>query len=302
MQSTTIVHGVPFSQKPRNGQQRVFDKAIEADLRELNIKLPTGYGKTFTAAGVYAIRQKHFGLNRLLFITPTIAQHEAFYRDGHCDLALAGVVGPDLIIDLGFIDKVDALKRHRANSAQVFAVTVQGLCSGAGASVNDLLQSGRWMVVVDEYHHYGIDKAWGLGVRELNHEFLLAMSATPHRPDEDSAFGVPAIEVLYREAMSEGAVKKLCGHAYVYKIDAIDANGEIKSMTTNDLANAIGSTNPTPEQVEKFRIERKMRWSPKYVSPLVSHPIERMLERVRTTTASNYRGNVLSHAGVCPTN
>ena len=100
MQSAAFVHGVPFRQEPRNGQQRVFDEVVKADTRKLNVELPTGYGKTFTAMGVYAIRQKHFGINRLLFITPTTAQHEAFCRDGHHDLRDAGVFGPDTIVDI----------------------------------------------------------------------------------------------------------------------------------------------------------------------------------------------------------
>ena len=281
MQPSTIVHGVPFRQEPRDGQKRIFDKAIEAGRRDLNVKLPTGYGKTLAAVGVYAIRQKHFGLNRLLFITPTIAQHEAFCCDGHHDLACAGVTGPHAIIDIGFYGAVGALKKHRTNVAQVFATTIQGLCGNNGNIVKALLETGRWMIVVDEYHHYGIDKAWGQQAKALNYEFLLAMSATPYRPDEDSAFGKPDVEVAYRDGVEQKAVKRLVGHSYIYKIDAIDADGEIKSMTSSELADAAGGCDP--EKIEKFRIERKMRWSPKYVSPLVSIPIERMLS-VRINT------------------
>ena len=277
MQSTINLHGVPFGQNPRDGQRRVFDKVAEPGLKELNIKLPTGYGKTFTAAGAYAIRQKHFGLNRLLYITPTIAQHEAFCADGHHDLELAGVTGPSVVTDIGFYG-IGALKRHRKNSHQIFATTIQGACASAG-DLSNLLETGRWMVVVDEYHHYGVEKTWGRRVRALSNEFLLAMSATPYRPNEDSAFGIPSIEINYRDAVVEGAVKELSGHSYIYKIDAILANGEIESMTTTELAEMAGSVKP--EDIEKFRIERKMRWSPKYVSPLVSIPVERMLsERI----------------------
>lgn len=279
MQPPINLHGVPFGQNPRNGQRRVFDKAIDSALKELNIKLPTGYGKTFTAAGVYAIRQKHFGINRLLYITPTLAQHEAFCKDGHHDLELAGVVGPTVVCDVGYFG-IQALINHRANTHQVFAMTIQGLCASPG-DVAKLLETGRWMIVVDEYHHYGVDKTWGQRVRRLNNEFILAMSATPHRPNEDSAFDLPSIEVRYRTAVEEGAVKKLKGHSYIYKIDAIHANGDIESMTTTELAGLAGSSDP--DKIEKCRIERKMRWSPKYVSPLVSIPIERMLsERIHS--------------------
>ena len=62
-------------------------------------------------------------------------------------------------------------------------------------------------------------------------------------------------------------------------------NDEIKTFTTDDLASAVTAEegNASPEAVERFVIRRKMRWSPKYVSPLVSHPIERMMrEQIRS--------------------
>lgn len=281
MQPATLVHGVPFKKNPRNGQMRVFNEAVKADLQELTIKFSTGYGKTFTAVGVYSIRQKHHGINRLLYITPTSAQHEAFCRDGHCDLQDAGVTGPLRISDIGFYS-TNAIRHHRNNEMQVFAITIQALCASGGFDiVAELLQTGRWMIVVDEYHHYGIDKAWGQRVRALNHAFLLAMSATPYRPNEDGAFGKPLIEVPYREAVAEKAVKPLSGHSYVYRLDSIIANEDVISMTTSELAAAAGGDDP--DKIEKFMIRQKMRWSPKYVSPLVQTPIERMLgDRIRT--------------------
>jgi len=63
------------------------------------------------------------------------------------------------------------------------------------------------MVVVDEYHHYGIEKPFGQAVNSLPYEFCLCMSATPYRPESDSAFGAPHIEVTYREAQKDEAVK-----------------------------------------------------------------------------------------------
>ena len=274
MQSPIDLHGVSFRQKPRDGQRWVFDEVVNPSLKELNVKLPTGYGKTFTAAGVYAIRQKHFGLNRLLYITPTTAQHEAFCLDGHHDLSRAGVIGPHQIVDVSYLGITQALRKHRGNANQVFGITIQGICA-SGGDIAMLLETGRWMIVVDEYHHYGVDKTWGQRIRALNAEFILAMSATPYRPNEDSAFGEPIIDISYRKAVEECAIKKLIGHAYIYKIDAINADGEIESITTSELAALAGSSDP--EKIEKYKIERKMRWSPKYVSPLVSIPIERML-------------------------
>lgn len=280
MESTTIVYGVPFGKKPRSGQARVFD-ALNTHTAILNIKLPTGYGKTFTAAGVYSILKSRGKATRLLVIFPNDGQLEQFVKDGHGDLADTGVDGPYQIIDIRYFG-AEALKKHRSNSAQVFAITIQALIQSRGMNnVGDLLLSGLWMIVVDEYHHYGLQKEWGKAVLALPRAFLLAMSATPSRPHDDSAFGAPHISVSYRDAVEELAIKPLRGHSYTYKIDAILEDGDVVSFTTSELADAAGGDDP--EKIEKLRIKSKMRWSPKYVSPLVSVPIERMLrERIDT--------------------
>ena len=107
------------------------------------------------------------------------------------------------------------------------------------------------------------------------------MSVTPERKEQDSAFGEPMIRLTYAQALDESAVKRLSLHAYDYRIDAITVNGEVISYTTKDLFAAVGSDDP--EEIDKFILSRKMRWSSKYVSPLVSIPVERLLtNRVKT--------------------
>jgi hypothetical protein len=100
---------------------------------------------------------RHQGrVNRLLYITPTTAQHEQFLSGGHEDLRDAGVPAPHKIVDVSFFKTV-AIKQHRTNEAQVFAINVQALITKDGMDrVNSLMQQGQWMVVVDEYHHYGL--------------------------------------------------------------------------------------------------------------------------------------------------
>jgi len=153
------------------------------------------------------------------------------------------------------------------------------------------------MIVVDEYHHYGIDKAWTRSVEGLPRAFLLAMSATPNRPGDDSAFGEPDFSVTYHEAVQERAVKPLRGHSYNYRIDAIGEDGEVLSYTTAELSAEAGGDDP--DKIEKLRIDRKLRWSPKYISPLVSVPLERLIIQ-RLSTGRQLRAIVgamcVSHA------
>jgi len=133
------------------------------------------------------------------------------------------------------------------------------------------------MVVVDEYHHYGVDKTWGRAVLGLSCQFTLAMSATPERKNQDSAFGAPTVKVSYLSALQEEAVKQLVLHSYEYRVDAISINGEPISFTTTDVVDAAGSSDPGA--IDDYIIKNKLRWSPKYISPLVSIPVERLLAR-----------------------
>lgn len=246
--------------------------------------MPTGYGKTYGLALAYGLRQRQGRANRLLVIVPSDAQRNQFVEDGPAELADAGVAGPLAVIDVSYFG-VEALKRHRRNTAQVFVITIQALRESRGADhARDLMESGKWMVAVDEYHHYGVDRSWGRIALALPAEFLLALSATPGRPQNDSAFGLPDVSVSYREARDEGAVKSLRAHSYRYQVDALDKDGNLISFTTAELVDAAGGDDP--ERIESLRIRRQMRWSPKYISPLISIPIERLQ---RDSLASGYR-------------
>jgi superfamily II DNA or RNA helicase len=269
-----------FKQRPRNGQLRVIE-SLETCGKSLNIKLPTGYGKTFTAVGVYSVLSSMGEVNRLLVIFPTDAQLIQFETSGPQCMERCGVDGPQSVCDIRFFG-AEAIAKHQKNKCQVYAITVQSLLGSRGMNnVHDLLGKGRWMVVVDEYHHYGIELPFGKAVNALNNEFLLCMSATPYRHGEDSAFGAPDVTVTYRDAVKEKAVKKLYGHSYNYRVDAITEDNEVVSFTTEELVAEAGDD--SAKKIEKLIYNRKLRWSPKYISPLVTNPIERMItNRIKT--------------------
>ena len=270
--------------------------ALKPGRTRLCAKLPTGYGKTFTAACVYSSLQAQGLVDRLLYLVPSTGQLDQFVSDGDSDLEAASVQGSHYICDIAFSGAAQAIKQHRKGSHQVFACTIQGLSSaGTGAIVQSLMESGRWMICVDEYHHYGEDKTWGKSVLKLERlpqcKYLLAMSATPYRPDADSAFGEPEVAVSYRDAVKEKAVKPMTCHSYTYKIDAIE-EGDVVSYTTGEIVDAAGGD--SQEALE--RVFKKMRWSPKYISPLVDTPITRML---RERLATGHRLQALIGAFCC---
>jgi len=275
-QSPVVVHGVPFKKNPRAGQKACIDKAVEkvdAGKSGLNIKLPTGYGKTFTAMGIFSVL-KHLGVvDNMLVIVPTRAQRDQYRKDGRSDAVDAGMADARPVVDAQYHGAI-AIKMLRQGSS-MFVTTVHAMQYSGGAEIaQELLSSGRWLIVVDEFHHYGTDKAWGEIIESLPYAFRLAMSATPKRANGDDLFGDVDVSVKYRDAAKAGHVKEMRGHAYVYRVDAIGKDGEIKSWTTSEIVKDAGSSDP--EAIEQMMISNQMRWSPKYISPLVSVPIERM--------------------------
>jgi superfamily II DNA or RNA helicase len=280
MEPSSDVPDLPFRKKLRKGQRKTLGEI--PGRRQVNVRQPTGYGKTFLAAIIYAVLKAVGRANRLLVIFPTDKQLDQFVKDGPSDLRDACVTGPLSVVDLRYYG-TQALKKHKHDKAQVFVTTIQALAQNSGRVaeiVGELMRTGRWMVVVDEYHHYGVERTWGKAVLALHYEFLLCMSATPFRPGNDGAFGPPDVVVTYREALEELAVKPLWGHCYHYVVDVLQEGGDIRSYTTAELARA--AEGDSPDQIERFIIQRKMRWSPKYISPLVYKPIERMIaERLR---------------------
>lgn len=276
MEYASSLFTMPRQKTLRDGQRRVVEKALTG-VNTVNAQLPTGYGKTFTACCVYAELKKIGRVNRMLYIVPSLTQLNQFVADGSSDLADAGVDGPLDIVNVLTAQHI-ALRYHRENKYQVFAITVQSLSSGTtGSYVTEMIKTGRWMFVVDEYHHYGLDAHWGRRINQMNYEFRLAMSATPYRPDNDSAFGPPDVVTTYEQAVKQDAVKPLRLHSYVYRIDLIDKTGHVSTYTTSELISEVGSDNP--EAIDKFVLDRQMRWSPKYISPLVDAPLARMIQQ-----------------------
>lgn len=288
---------LPFEKNLRKGQARAVALARELFASgKLNIQLPTGYGKTRTGAAIYAQAQASQQCTRLLVVVPTTAQLDQFTEDGHTDFEDVGLQGETVVSDISFLGTAQCINRHRKNVCQIYACTVQSLLSSrVRDAVHELMQSGRWMMIIDEYHHYGEEKVWGKTIREIQAYpscvFTLAMSATPYRVKQDSFFGMPNLVVSYRSAVEERAVKPLKCHAYTYRLDAIE-NGDIRSYTTKELEDLAGGASEEKLQ----RLLGSMRWSPKYISPIVNVPISRMLEqRVET----GYRLQCLITAFCC---
>ena len=295
MEYASIMQTLSPRKNPRNGQRKVLEKIITAE-KKLNVQLPTGYGKTLTACFAYAFLRHMGKVDRILYITPTKSQHAQFARGAVEDFLDAGIrIKGNNVYDVNFYGDDKALCVHRRNEHEVFAVTIQTLSrSLLRELVND--PNHNWMVVVDEYHHYGIDASWGKEVATLKYKFLLTMSATPFRKSQDSAFGEPDVVVDYRTAVEEGAVKPLLGHSYVYRVEIEDQDtGQVSFYTTSEIESEFGQD---MAKLDK-KLARQMRWNPKYLSPLITLPIDRMLvesNRVGKPLQAIFFAMCVSHA------
>lgn len=275
MEHASTMPELPSFKNLRSGQSAVAE--LFKTKMSVVAKLPTGYGKTLTAAASYVMLRSTHKVNRLLYIVPRAAQAsqaahdlplEVFKLSG--EKASARVIGSNTVA---------ALKDHRSNAADIFVATVQSLVQSRATieTVRNLMESGRWFLVIDEHHHYGNseDNVWTKRVMDLRFEASLAMSATPDRFDGPSIFGTPDVSVGYREAQKEKYVKRLELHVYDYRVDAINVNGDVIPYDTRELLAAVGSDDP--DDVDKWMTSRQMRWSPKYISPLVLYPVERII-------------------------
>lgn len=274
-----------FKKNPRPGQADVFEAAENPSQNQLVIQLPTGYGKTFTAAGVYSIRKKLGLADRLLYIVATSKQLDQFVKDARSDFQDANCDGCLTPVDIAYQGPM-ALAQHKKNTHQIFACSIQALTSKVVASIIPALQADpkyKWMVVVDECHHYADDKTWGEAVKKLRKEFELAMSATPYRPKNDGIYREPDIVVTYKEAVKQEAVKPMVLHAYNYVLETVDGESVIKHTIESVYEKAGTSPNASDASKKINRFLAHERMTSKYVSPLIEIPIERLLqERLRT--------------------
>lgn len=263
---------MPSFQDLRRGQAAACQRFKDGLLTTV-AKLPTGYGKTRIAATSFAVLRALDAVDIMLVVVPQVGQATQAGEDIPRELAAMGILTKSCNIGEG---AVHALRQYRAG-VLVFILTVQALVQSQRtvAAVQQITGGKRVFLVVDEYHHYGLDAAWTAELKKIPHVAFLAMSATPDRKGEPPTFGVPDIAMSYVDAVEEGAVKPLHLHSYDYRIDFVsEATGEVSSFAVSELVAEAGSS---PDNLEKWIAARKARWTPKYVSPLITHPVERLI-------------------------
>lgn len=258
----------------RQGQREVIELFFER--ASVVAQLPTGVGKTRTAAMSYAVLRQRNVANRVLYVVPRGGQAKQAAEEFPRDLsAILNIPSKSMVLG---DTPIPALKAHRSGEHEIFITTIQALVANGSAlkALRDMMATGRWFIIVDEYHHYGSpDKAWTQKLQSLPNQAFLAMSATPFRRDESEPFGKPDVTFKYRDARKLGYVKQLELHAYDYRVDAIVNNVDVQTFTTAEIYKMAGSDKP--EVIEREMAVRELRWSPRYFSPLLEKPLARMM-------------------------
>lgn len=283
----------------RRGQVQLWEWAATTDEERGLAVLPTGYGKTRAAGGVYVIFRGRGIVDRLLWLVPTDALREQLIppptKSGERPKP---TVAQELRQDFGVpmhegvvIEKTDRdLRYHAEDRAEIFVATYQQVLAGARRDGPDFLQMllhwpiertarfGRWMVVCDEVHHLSVEGEWGKLAHGLpNVVRWLYLSATPIRTDRRPLYGVPikgdlrtgeptydaAAYVSVNQALEEGAIRQPKGHIGHYFVDTRTNDGKELRITTEMLREEAVNDYPT------FEVRRGLRYIEKYLSPML---------------------------------
>jgi superfamily II DNA or RNA helicase len=282
--STGNLHSLPFDKdadgfNPRIGQEQVRDwVAHYPESALLTVRFPGGYGKTLAVLLAYLIRRAQGICNRLLFVVANDTQVHQLQRDLLEDCA---TIGLDISGIWKFTNDGTTIRANLEDRAEIFIINIQSVSSTNRKEVDTLLQllrggNGRmnWMLAADEYHHYAIERDWGLALGRLIEfcTFTMATSATPDRDGNPTIFGDPIIIVTYEDAVRERALKMLRLHTYHYDVDVHMRDGSVCRYTTDELRDKQidGSLN-------QFEEKTVLRYSAKYYHPLVTHPVSRLV-------------------------
>ena len=278
MQFTNSLPHLSCEENLRPEQAQAARLAVQADKR-FSVKLPTGGGKTRLASAVYLEKRRLHEVDRLLYIVPRLTQLEQFRLDAPHEFVACGMEQLPNIINIS-VFRGESLNLHRTNKAEIFVITIQSVREGQQVAqfLSEMMRTGKWMIAVDEYHHYGADegeesvdpKRWSEAIDRLPHEFILFMSATPKK---NSWFGQPDFSVKYRTMAEAGNLKRTQLHVYNYRLDFI-VDGELLSFMLDDFYREVGSLEPG--KIDEYLAEKDMRFSTKYISGLLETPIARM--------------------------
>lgn len=276
----------------RDGQKKAFEVADTITASDMLLVLPTGYGKTVAAIGVYATLRSRGIVDRLLWLVPTDAQREQLKysringRKGRGSIEVAADRLGIKVSEVIACEKSEwEIRLSDRDSAEAFIATYQQIAAG-DQHFRYLLGKRKWMVVYDECHHLGEEGKWG-PASDLKRAFSLYLSATPMRSDKQSIRGMPTttrkgnlvyradVEVSLQNALMEGAIKIPVAHIEHYFVDVIPEGAtESVRIDTNTLREGgIGD-------FSDYEAKRGLRYCSEYLSRILSDALTRLNQKL----------------------
>lgn len=263
----------PVSVELRDGQTRLYEFIKNNRQDKYSIQLPTGYGKSWCACIAYATLKSLGIVDRCLIVVPTDQQRSQYVSGLPEDLAI-------LRIDYRGIERCDnqsawVIKQSIRNKSDIFVAGIGSIVANPGY-YTDLMEKGRWLVVADEFHHYGESNTWGKAVLGLSREVILGMSATPFRGDKtQTIFGDDEfdVRVTLAEASREKAIRPVKAeiHDYYVTWSSID-NPDPQNSKMSELSIDWGS------DISEFELKKGVRYHDKYVSDIFGRVLTAWLE------------------------
>lgn len=261
----------------RTGQKELYEViSANPNKKHYAVKLPTGYGKSWCACIAYATLRGQGIVDRALLIVPTDTQRSQYVKGLQEDLAKMG-------IEYNGIERCDTqqawvIKKSLRNESDIFVATVQSISSNPGWFF-DLMYKNRWLVVADEFHHYGEDNTWGDAIKKLPAQTLLGMSATPFRGDKTATiFGGLKfdVEVSVKDAIEEKALRGIEVYECEYDVTFTSgSDGDPQTVMMSELEQIVADAGLT---LTEWELKQKIRYHTKYVHSMLTQAISAWIE------------------------
>jgi len=275
--STTALPRVSQNENPigklRKGQERLKSRLVTS-VDHLSVQWPGGYGKSIGLALAFSHWVKQGRVNRLLIVVANDRQRVQMCNDFGVDALNWG--GIDVGTPWKYTSEPNTQRANMLGSNCVFVTTIQQVSADARGYnlMSQMMSTNEWMLAADEYHHYAQEQDWGESLKQLvdRAEFTFATSATPDRDGKSTIFAKPDLMVKYSDAVDEGAVKTVLMSDYEYRIDAIGTDNELFQFTTTELREEAIKH----DTLTNYEKKKKLRYSAKYIMPLISEPLQRL--------------------------
>ncbi len=274
---------------PYKGQKESWQKVIESpDVFDL-IKLPTGYGKTFTGIGCYIVLENAGLVNRCLVVYSSTIQGAQWEKAIDNSAKTFGIS-----YSSEYCENNDWLARETVDPSSdcTFYLASYPLIARKPAEYKKLFNLNNWMVICDEAHHLAGDgedpnvgNEWSRFLRFGGFKKAIYLSATPHRHDnvplvgikyedvESKKKAIPLVEITQAQSFAEQVNRQPIGRIQQYFVD-IDSNDGPLRVTTEFLQTQGYKTFDDFEKTKKG-----LRYNGNYLSRMVTDALEKYDEK-----------------------